>query len=156
MRPFPNNSRFSLIVYRSVIDPGQASPAWFEDRFSGNGWGSSWRNGIYSFHHFHSSAHEVLGCYAGSASVTFGGPDGQTATIRKGDVVVIPAGVAHCLLSSSTGFHVVGAYPDGTRPDMMRGEESEYSEALVRSGEIPIPGSDPLAGEAGPLTGAWN
>lgn len=153
--PFPNSSRYPLIVYRSVVEEEQARPEWFEDQFSDNGWGLSWRNGIYSFHHFHSSAHEVLGCYSGSASVMFGGPEGAIATIGEGDAVVIPAGVAHCLVSSTTDFHVVGAYPDGTRPDTMQGRESEYPEALIRSEQVPIPLSDPLAGEAGPIIQSW-
>lgn len=156
IRPFPNSSLYSLVVYRSAIKRERARPEWFEEQFSDNGWKQSWRNGVYSFHHFHSSAHEVLGCYSGSASVLFGGPEGKTATINMGDAIVIPAGVAHCLLSSSPGFHVVGAYPEGTWPDTLRGVESEYEEALIRSRQVPIPGSDPLAGVAGPLIEAWS
>lgn len=156
LRPFPNNALFSLVVYRSAIEPEQARPEWFEEQFSDNGWGSSWRNGVFSFHHFHSTAHEVLGCYAGSASVLFGGPKGKTTTLYKGDAIVIPAGVAHCLLRSSLGFHVVGAYPDGTWPDTMRGAESEYMSALQRSANVPLPETDPLAGKTGPLIGAWS
>ena len=37
----------------------------FEELFHGNGWGNGWRNGIFPFHHYHSTAHEVLGIAAG-------------------------------------------------------------------------------------------
>ena len=41
------------------------------------GWLGAWVDGIYAFHHFHSTAHEVLGIVAGSASVILGGPKGR-------------------------------------------------------------------------------
>ena len=56
---------------------------------------AAWRNGIYAHHHYHSTAHEVLGIVAGSVRVRLGGERGTTVELRAGDVVVIPAGVAH-------------------------------------------------------------
>ncbi len=72
-----------------------------------------WRNGIYGFHHYHSTAHEVLGVYAGWTDVQFGGQAGIGVRLEKNDVVLIPAGVAHKNLAQSTGFGIVGAYPRG-------------------------------------------
>ena len=58
----------------------------------------------------------------GEASVLFGGPGGKVLTVRAGDVVVIPAGVAHCNQGQSDDLLIVGAYPDnGARPDLRRG-----------------------------------
>jgi len=35
-------------------------PASIETTLRANGWGNGWRNGVYSYHHYHSTAHEVL------------------------------------------------------------------------------------------------
>ncbi|WP_250123845.1 cupin domain-containing protein [Chroococcidiopsis sp. CCMEE 29] len=65
-------------------------------------------------HHYHSTAHEVLGISRGKAAVRLGGDArGQTFEVRAGDVIIIPAGVAHKNLDSSSDFLVVGAYPLG-------------------------------------------
>lgn len=155
-RPFPNNPRYPLILYKPAIEHEKIGPQWFEERFSENGWGLSWRNGIYSFHHFHSCAHEVLGCFAGKAVVMFGGPGGMTVSLETGDALVIPAGVGHCLIESTSDFHVVGAYPDGTRPDTLQGQDSEYNQAASRAEKVPKPEADPLFGVSGPLAQNWS
>lgn len=103
-------------------DVGEARPDWFETRFARNGWTGSWRNGVFDYHHYHATTHEVLGCYAGWASIRLGGDAGETVRIAAGDVVIIPAGCAHKRLSSSTDFAVVGAYPGGVTPDLQRGQ----------------------------------
>src|SRR3984957_2791578 len=59
----PNHPRWPLILYKGVVrlTPG-VDPAWvFEDLFDSHGWGSSWRDGIYDYAHYHSRIHEVLG-----------------------------------------------------------------------------------------------
>ena len=66
-----------------------------ERHFAARRWSNAWRNGIYPFHHFHSIAHEVLGIATGEVRVMFGGSAGQELMVQAGDVVVIPAGVAH-------------------------------------------------------------
>ena len=67
---FPNNPRFPLLKYREAVPiQGHDPAAIFERIFNDNSWVGSWRNGVYSMHHYHSSAHEVLGVYSGSALV---------------------------------------------------------------------------------------
>ena len=86
--------------------------------FALNGWGGSWRDGIYPFPHYHSTAHEVLGICRGEAKVRFGGDTGIVLAVRAGDVVVIPAGVGHQNLGASADLLVVGAYPRGQSWDL--------------------------------------
>jgi uncharacterized protein YjlB len=106
------NSPLPLLVYHDV--PGANDAADCEALFAGNRWLGAWRDGIYSFHHFHSTAHEVLGIVRGSASVVLGGPSvGRQFEVRAGDVLVLPAGTGHINVGSSADLLVIGAYPDG-------------------------------------------
>lgn len=149
------NSHFPLIVYAGAIDPAAGDPAAaFEDLFHANDWGGGWRNGIFPFHHYHSTAHEVLGIAAGRATVRFGGEAGATLDVRAGDAVLIPAGVGHKRLSATPDLLVVGAYPAGTRADLMREGAEDTAAIRRRIATVPLPKSDPVAGSGGPAM-AW-
>src|SRR5689334_5621268 len=92
---FPN-SRLPLLLYRNAVRLPDTEPAEvFEGLFRAHDWGGCWRNGIYPYHHYKSTAHEALGIYRGSAKVQLGGDNGVTFEVAAGDVLVIPAGVAH-------------------------------------------------------------
>ena len=111
---------------------------------------------MYPFHHYHSTAHEVLGIAAGHATLMLGGPRGRTFEVRSGDVIVIPAGVAHRQLAKSADFLVVGGYPIGAASrDLLRGEPGERPEADHRIDAVPLPGADPVEGKPGALTALW-
>lgn len=140
--PFPN-SRRPVLLYRGALP---ADPAAMEQAFAASGWGNSWRNGIYRYHHFHSVAHEVLGIAAGRVTVRFGGPTGTEAALVAGDAVVIPAGVAHFNAGDDGRLLVVGAYPGGARFDTLRGDPAEYEGAARRAAAVPVPEQDPLPG----------
>ena len=43
-----------------------------------------WRNGIFDFHHYHSTAHEALGIAKGEVTVVLGGPDGEEFPFASG------------------------------------------------------------------------
>jgi uncharacterized protein YjlB len=148
---FPN-SPLPLLVYRAALP---ASAPAIERTFESHNWSNGWRDGIFDFHHFHSTSHEVLGIAAGSVQVAFGGPDGETVTVRAGDVIAIPAGVAHCNVGQSRDLLVVGAYPDGRDYDLRRGEPAEYVSALRAIAAVPLPDSDPVLGPDGPLRRLW-
>ena len=152
----PNNKKLPLLVYQAAVTlPKHDPPSIFEAVFRANGWRGSWRNGIYSFHHYHSAAHEALGIASGTAKVQFGGEKGVILTVQAGDVVVIPAGVGHKNLGASQDLCVVGAYPPGQRVDLCKGEPSERPWALQSIAKVPLPDTDPVYGEQGPLMREW-
>jgi uncharacterized protein YjlB len=151
---FPN-SELPLLVYRQAlpITPGQ--PQAIEELFERNGWTNSWRNGIYNYHHYHSTTHEVLGILSGQCTVQLGGDSGVTITVMAGDVVIIPAGVAHKNLESSNDFVCVGAYPNGRSYDMNYGKADERARAVENIRKVPLPATDPVYGKQGPLFTHW-
>jgi uncharacterized protein YjlB len=153
---FPNNPENPLVVYKKAIRLASSKGAEIiEDVFHTNRWGGSWRNGIYPFHHYHSTAHEVLGIYKGNARVQFGGEKGPILAVEAGDVVIIPAGVAHKNINSSQNFRVVGAYPAGQFWDMNCGKPGERPAADQNIAKVPDPKTDPVYGDESPLLELW-
>jgi uncharacterized protein YjlB len=151
----PNN-RLHLLLYRGVLPNGGVDPATrVVQLFAANNWTNSWRNGIYPFHHYHSTSHEVLGVYRGSATVRLGGEQGKDFKVSAGDVIVIPAGVGHKNLGASEDFGVVGAYPDGRDWDLLTGKPGERPQADKNIASLPVPDNDPVFGAQGPLRGIW-
>ena len=148
---FPN-SALPLLVYRRALP---ADPAAMERAFAAHGWSNAWRDGIFRYHHFHSIAHEVLGIAAGEARVAFGGPSGREVAVRAGDVVVIPAGVAHRNVGQSADLLVVSAYPGGGDYDIRRGDPAEHAAAVRAVAAVPLPDRDPVSGRDGPLRRLW-
>ena len=152
---FPNNS-LPVLLYRNAIPiHGRDPAAAFEKRFESNEWEHSWRNGIFDFHHYHATAHEVLGCARGWVRVQLGGPNGREVMLRAGDVVVLPAGTAHLNLEHSDGYQIVGAYPPGQSPDMCYGKTDERPHADRQIERVELPGADPVYGDEGPLRQQW-
>ncbi|SHI59330.1 cupin domain-containing protein [Pseudozobellia thermophila] len=150
----PNN-KLPLILYKNAFsERGSSGASWLEDRFLRNNWSNSWRNGIYSFHHYHSTSHEVLGVYSGKALVHLGGESGEKVEIEAGDIVIIPAGVGHKNLGSEN-LGVVGAYPDGRSWDLNKGLPGERPKADTNIAALPIPDADPLLGADDGLRTIW-
>jgi uncharacterized protein YjlB len=151
----PNNS-LPLLVYRGFFkERGSEGASWLEERFEKNNWTNSWRNGVFSYHHYHSNTHEVLGVYSGSAKLHVGGESGIKLDVSAGDVIIIPAGVGHKNMGSSRDFGVVGAYPNGSSYDLKTGEEGERPEVDSNIEKVPKPEKDPLTGTNGGLTEIW-
>jgi uncharacterized protein YjlB len=150
----PNNDRLPVLLYHGVLDLTAPDPASKLERvFLRNGWPPQWRNGIYDFHHYHSTAHEVLGIAAGNARVVLGGPGGHELTLNAGDVVVLPTGTGHCRIQASPDFLVIGAYPPKQSWDICRSAPSQTERDRMHT--LPFPASDPLSGSGGPLTRLW-
>jgi uncharacterized protein YjlB len=156
----PNNPILPLLIYGGALRlsaPAIApDPARFcEKLYSANGWGGGWRNGIYSFHHYHSTAHEMLIIARGQAEVHFGGESGPRLSVVAGDAVIIPAGVGHKNMGSSGDMLVIGAYPPGQTWDLLRGDPGERPRALDNIARVPLPETDPIYGTEGPLLTHW-
>ncbi len=151
-RGFPN-SPLPLLVYREALPP---DPAAMEQAFAARDWSNAWRDGIFGYHHFHSIAHEALGIAAGEARVALGGPSGREVTVRAGDVVVVPAGVAHRNLGCSADLLVIGACPGGMDYDICRGDPAGHEAARRAIAAVPKPGRDPVLGREGGLCRLWN
>ena len=149
----PNNSRLPLIVYNGVLK-GESEES-VRRRILSNEWQGAWVGSVFGFHHYHSTAHEVLGCFQGSAKVQFGGESGTTIEIQAGDGVVIPAGVGHKSISASSDFKVIGAYPPGQDVDMCEENEDSIAEIRSRIENLLLPQTDPFYGNSGPLLNLW-
>jgi uncharacterized protein YjlB len=153
---FTPNSRLPLIVRRGAIQPSAPDPAKaFESTFAKNGWVPDWRDTVFDYNHFHSTAHEAIGVFSGSATIRFGGERGEIVPVSAGDVVIIPAGVGHARIKASDDFMAVGAYADGRSYDILRDDAGGLPAARQRIGQVPLPAMDPVDGADGPLTKLW-
>lgn len=150
----PNNP-LPLLVYPKTLEAAEMEPSRCKKLLAANDWSGAWVNGVFPYHHYHSTSHEVLAVIGGSASITFGGESGETVEVEAGDVVVIPAGVGHRNLGSTPDFSVVGAYPGGRSWDILTGDPEERPESLENIRTVPLPKADPLFGEVGPLIKLW-
>jgi uncharacterized protein YjlB len=149
------NSRYPLLIYQGMTSDTDASVEELEKKFQSNNWSNTWRGGLYSFHHYHSNTHEVLGVFSGEALLHMGGEKGEKIKVNTGDVLVIPAGVGHKCISHSDDFSVLGAYPNGIEPDLMKGKENERPQADKNIAETAMPETDPLFGKEQGLIKIW-
>lgn len=147
----PNHPHWPLLVYRQAIAP-DADAA--ERMLTAHGWVGAWRNGVYPYAHYHTTAHEVLACVRGTATIRFGGTGGEAVSLRAGDVVVLPAGTGHERQAASDDFLVVGAYPRGQEDwDLQRDAPTDADRARID--RVPRPEADPVFGDDGPLLAHW-
>ncbi|WP_151734041.1 cupin domain-containing protein [Paenibacillus tengchongensis] len=149
----PNNPRLPVLVYPGVL---QEQPEAAEELFNRSGWGNSWQNGVFDYHHYHGNSHEVLGVMSGSARLQLGGEQGAVLEVSAGDVLVLPAGTGHKRLSASSDFRVAGAYPGGIDYNTRRDHAADHAAALAEIPCVPLPDSDPVYGEQGPLLERWS
>lgn len=149
------NSPLPVVIYRQVISlRGEEAAKWMEETFLRNAWSNSWRNGIYSYHHFHSNTHEVLGIYSGQVLTQMGGINGEKIPLRAGDLIIIPAGVGHKNIESKN-LGVVGAYPQGLEPDLLKPSKSNHTAVKLAVSRVTKPRMDPLLGVTGGINESW-
>lgn len=153
---FPNNPSLPVLHYQKAFSlDDKNNEKEIEEIFLKNMWYRPWVNGIYDFHHFHSNNHEVLGIADGNAEVLIGGENGVIFKLKKGDALVLPAGVSHKKIQSTSDFSVVGAYSIDVAYNMKYGKEDEKSEAIKKIKKLPLPNADPVFGVDGPLLKLW-
>lgn len=141
---FPNNLHYPTILLKS---PFCGTEKEAENLIVAGGWTRPWAWGIFPYHHYHSTAWELLLCVRGQAEVKLGGETGPIVSIQKGDLVYIPPGFAHKQIESSGGFTLLGAYPTVgcTGPvDVLRGVPTARERANIDAC-VP-PQTDPILG----------
>lgn len=153
----PNNPHFPVLVYRKVFDAHTANKhKQFQHCFEQSGWKGIWKNGLYDYHHFHSSSHEALGIANGAVEVELGGEGGKTLTLEAGDLIVLPAGTGHKRVNASDNLVVIGAYPAGQEHyDICRHKKDSSENIAATIAAVPLPQSDPIYGVTGPLLKQW-
>lgn len=148
----PNNPYLPVLVYQSVFSKTDD----LRHILSTNQWGNAWEAGVFSYHHYHSNSHEVLLVINGTAQLILGGRNGTPISITEGDVLILPAGTGHKLISQTNNFTVMGAYPNSQSYDICVGKASERPQNLYHIENVSIPNTDPIFGSHGPLKQHWN
>ncbi|WP_309572204.1 cupin domain-containing protein [Deinococcus sp.] len=131
----PNNV-LPVRIYRAALK--DRTPEQIEAHLAARDWTNSWRNGIYPFHHYHSSAHEVLVIARGQVTVILGGEGGVQCTVGEGDVLLLPAGTGHRNGGGSSDLLVIGAYAGGREWNTCRPEQTDPDEARQRIARVPL------------------
>lgn len=141
------NSQYPVLIYRNAFSgAGIAAAEILEETFAKNGWTNNWRWGVYDFHHYHSNTFEVLGVFQGSAVLQLGGAHGKQLSVNEGDVLILPPGTGHKCISGGDQFQVVGAYPNGIKPDLREGIPQDRKGADENIMKVSEPAKDPVTG----------
>ncbi len=143
------NSKYPVVFYHHDFDKEQSEKKkadWLEACFAKNQWLNAFRWRVYDYHHYHTNTHEVLGVYAGEALLQLGGENGKKISVIPGDVIILPAGTGHISLQHSPDFAVVGAYPNGTEPDLISLSDPRPDRVREKVDAVPVPEQDPLYG----------
>lgn len=149
----PNNDRLPVVVYHGALEgEGGDLAERIEALFADHGWPPDWRDSVFDYHHYHSTAHEALGVFSGEATLELGGHHGRRIVVSTWDALLLPAGTGHRRISASEDFQVVGAYPQGQHWDICR--EAPDEAVRARMAALPDPPHDPVTGERGLRTGA--
>jgi uncharacterized protein YjlB len=152
---FPNSS-LPVLHYSHVLDLPLLFPSKsVESLFEKNGWSNIQKSGVFKYHHYHSNTHEVLGIIKGETTLLLGGDGGVRLDVKKGDVLLIPAGVAHKNLGDQNQVKCILAYPEGRNYDMKYGESGERPKTDQNIQKVPVPDNDPVFGAEGVMFNYW-
>ncbi len=149
------NSRLPLLFWRGRLPQSEADGEAVCARYRRNGWSGTWIYTVFPFWHFHTKGHEVLTCVAGSATIGLGGGNGVKVEVARGDVIVIPAGVGHRRLATSSDFLMAGGYPPGQGGDIVRPGDVGLEEAWRAIEAVALPSTDPIDGGTQAVPEIW-
>lgn len=152
----PNNPVLPTLIYRQVLDRQTANKdKLFKRHFQQSGWRGGWTGFVFDYHHFHTTSHEALAVARGRISLLLGGENGKKLDLEAGDLIVLPAGTGHKMISSSENLVIVGAYPEGQEEYDICRSLYECPDAEEKIANFALPVSDPFYGAAGPLLKEW-
>ncbi|KAF2223473.1 hypothetical protein BDZ85DRAFT_261644 [Elsinoe ampelina] len=157
------NSKLPVLIYRNVL-PRPRNEASSIAALEKNDWihGGTFKH--YPTHHYHTVTHECYAIFNGTTRYLIGkGPldddvPGIELDLEAGDLVIQPAGVAHCNLRSSDDFAYIGVYPRGSPHwdnNWCKADAQETHEKAITASSLPVPATDPVHGINGPLVEIW-
>ena len=151
----PNNPVLPVVLLRGAVPPGTAAEG-ICDLYRANGWRGAWVWSVFTYHHYHPDAHEVLTVASGEAELLLGGADVKALRLVAGDMLVLPAGTGHRNVAASQDFAICGAYPpDQENFTTNRAAPGAPGQDAATIARVPLPETDPIFGTGGPLTVAW-
>lgn len=152
---FPN-SHLPVVHYKKILSLPLLGPgAAVKTLFATNDWSNNWKAGIYTYHHYHSVTHEAMAVIKGKTNLQIGGDDGIMVLLEKGDVLIIPAGVAHKNLGKENDVTCIGGYPHGNDYDMNYGRPMERPGTDNNIAAVPLPSTDPVFGKLKGVSQLW-
>lgn len=83
------------------------------------------------------------------------GGRGVRVDLGAGDIIILPAGVSHCSVTSQGDYEYLGLYPEGSPKDdnnYCKAGEKETRLKAETARKVPIPEWDPIFGHKGPFT----
>ena len=149
---FPNNPIHPVLIWKHLLKAWGSSSSLQTIgilRIEQGGWTTPWIWGVFPYHHYHTTAWEVLACVQGYADIQIGGPTesiGRRIRVEVGDVLLIPPGVAHKQLDTfGSDFALLGAYPNETpNADTVRGKPTSQQRKSILA--CYVPEKEPISG----------
>ena len=149
------NSKLPLVLWRGRLPHEAREGAAAGALFRSNGWQGTWVSNVLPYWHFHTRGHEVLACVSGRARIGFGGDQGIEADVNTGDVCVIPAGVGHIRVDSSSDFRMAGGYPPGQAGNIIRPGDLDDARIAREIAALALPDTDPISGKTDGVVEVW-
>ena len=154
------NSRLPAVIFKQAVIfgnlPEKSAEIELKALADSNEWHLDWTDKVYSWTHYHSTAHEALLVFRGEATLKLGGENvGSDYQVESGDAVFITAGLGHQAISYTGDFTVFGLYPKGQKWDLRRAWKRNYIASVRRIKNVLLPTADLLFGKCGPLMDYW-